>query len=685
VLAFALLTAPMAALADTDGSQADYDRAAHLEARTRDLLPLAHVETHWSPDSKTLWYPLRVNHKTTYIVINAVTGAREERTSAPTFLAATQPASRAAEAPADDDFPANSPDGHYTAIVRQHNLVLVDRRSHESVPLTTDASAEDSYSERDLFWSPDSRKLVALKTLAGQQHPVYLVESSPRDQLQPKLHTLQYLKPGDKIPLTKPHLFSVADKKEIAVPDTLFPNPWSLEDVRWDADSSRFTFVYNQRGHQVMRLVAVNATTGQSTPIINEQSKTFIEYNDKYFIHYLPETHEVIWMSERDGWNHLYLIDSSTGAVKNLITQGEWPVRGVDEVDDEHRQITFHCGGIYPGQDPYYVQYCRVNFDGTHLVKLTSADGTHKIRYSPDHRFFVDTYSRADLPPTTELHRTEDGSLVCPLESPTLAPLLAAGWKTPEQFTAKGRDGTTDIYGIIYRPSTYDPTRKYPVIENIYAGPQDSFVPKEFQRIDDMMLLAELGFIVVEIDGMGTSNRSKAFHDVCWHNLGDAGFPDRILWMKAAAAKDPAMDLSRVGIYGVSAGAQSSLRALEAHGDFYKAAVSDCGCHDNRMDKIWWNELWMGWPIGPWYAEQSNVTNAKNMNGKLLLIVGELDTNVDPSSTMQVVNALIKADKDFELLVVPGANHGAGESPYGKRRRADFFVRNLLHLEPRHP
>ena len=375
-------------------------------------------------------------------------------------------------------------------------------------------------------------------------------------------------------------------------------------------------------------------------------------------------------MSERDGWNHLYLIDATTGTIKNKITDGNWVVRGVDSVDDEHRQLYFHCGGIYPDQDPYYLQYCRINFDGTNLVHLTTANGTHKIAYSPDHRFYVDTYSRADLPPTTELHRTDDGSLICPIESPTLAPLLATGWRTPEQFVAKARDGTTDIYGLIYRPTTYDSTKKYPVIEDIYAGPQDSFVPKDFQRVNDMMKLAELGFIVVKIDGMGTSNRSKAFHDVCWHNLGDAGFPDRILWMKAAAAKDPAMDLSRVGVYGVSAGGQSALRALEAHGDFYKAAVSDCGCHDNRMDKIWWNELWMGWPIGPWYAEQSNVTNAKNVTGKLMLVVGELDTNVDPASTMQVVNALIKADKDFDLIVVPGANHGAGESPYGKRRRA---------------
>ena len=254
--------------------------------------------------------------------------------------------------------------------------------------------------------------------------------------------------------------------------------------------------------------------------------------------------------------------------------------------------------------------------------------------------------------------------------------MLQTGWKIPERFAAKGRDGTTDIYGVIFRPTNFDPAKKYPIIEEIYAGPQDSFVPKRFASFYPHQAMAELGFIVVQIDGMGTSNRSKKFHDVCWKNLADAGLPDRILWIRAAAAKYPYLDLNRVGIYGGSAGGQSAAAAVMTHGDFYKAAVADCGCHDNRMDKIWWNEQWMGWPVGPQYAANSNVTLAPGLKGKLLLIVGEMDTNVDPASTMQVVDALIRADKDFELLVIPGSNHGAAESPYGRRRRADFFVRN---------
>jgi dipeptidyl aminopeptidase/acylaminoacyl peptidase len=574
-----------------------------------------------------------------------------------------------------------SPDGKLTAYVDQSNIYLRDNATNAVSQLTTDGTDSDWYEDR-LFWSPDSRSLVTLKTLDGDHRKVYYVQSSPPDQLQPKLQSYDYPKPGDKIPLTKPHLFDIASRKEIPIKDDLFPNPWELSRMQWAEDSKRFTFVYNQRGHQVLRVIAADASSGKCTAIIDEQSKTFIDYSGKFYYANLPDAHEIIWMSERDGWNHLYLIDEQTGEVKNQITKGHWVVRGVDRIDKDKRQIWFRAGGIDPKQDPYYVHVCCVNFDGTELIDLTPGDGTHRVVYSPDNRFYLDTYSRVDLPPVTELRRTSDAKLICEVQRADDSRLRSAGWQQPEHFVAKGRDGVTDIYGVIYRPMHFDPAKKYPIIEDIYAGPQDSFVPKSFIRSNRDMAYAELGFIVVQIDGMGTSNRSKAFHDVCWHNLGDSGFPDRILWIKAAAEKYPYMDIDRVGIFGTSAGGQSALRAVEAFGDFYKAAVADCGCHDNRMDKIWWNEQWMGWPIGPWYEEQSNVTNAKDLHGALLLIVGEADHNVDPASTMQVVNALIKADKDFDLLVIPNAGHGQ-DGAYGDRRRKDFFVRNLLHFEPR--
>jgi dipeptidyl-peptidase-4 len=577
---------------------------------------------------------------------------------------------------------ADSPDGRWTTSVKNGNVVLKDKSSNTEFPLSSDATADEGY-EQGVFWSPDSKHLAAWRTHKAQEHLVYTVESSPKDQLQPKLHTQNYLKPGDQIAVTKPHLFSITDKREIPIQQTLFPNPWSVSQLRWASDSSRFTFLYNQRGHQVMRIIAVDAGSGEAKPLVNEEVKTFIDYTNKVFTRYLPETHEIIWMSERDGWNHLYLYDDTTGAVKNQITTGPWVVRGVDRIDEKARQIYFRAGGIDPEQDPYYIHYCRINFDGSGLVRLTTADGTHRIDYSPSGKYFLDTYSRVDLAPVTELHRAEDGKLIAQVERGDTFALSEVGWKAPERFVAKGRDGKTDIYGVIHRPIHFDENKKYPIIEDIYAGPQDSFVPKRFASFYPQQAIAELGFIVVQIDGMGTNNRSKAFHDVCFKNLADAGFPDRILWIKAAAAKYPYMDLTRVGLYGTSAGGQSALGGLLFHGDFYKAAVSNCGCHDNRMDKIWWNEQWMSWPVGPEYAACSNVVNAKNLTGKLMLFVGELDTNVDPASTMQVVNALIKADKDFDLVVFPGAGHGQ-VGAYGQRRLRDFFVRNLLGVEPRH-
>jgi dipeptidyl-peptidase 4 len=299
------------------------------------------------------------------------------------------------------------------------------------------------------------------------------------------------------------------------------------------------------------------------------------------------------------------------------------------------------------------------------------------VEFSPDGRFFVDRWSRADQPPVVELRRSADGNLVSELERTDASALLASGWTMPERFVAKGRDGQTDIHGVLIKPTHFDQAKKYPILEEVYAGPHGAFAPKDFGRLTRQHTLAELGFIVVQVDGMGTNHRGKAFHEVAWKNLQDAGFPDRIGWIRAAAATRPWMDLSRVGIYGGSAGGQNAMRALLDHGDFYQAAFADCGCHDNRMDKIWWNEQWLGWPVDDSYQRASNVLDAGKLSGALMLCVGSLDSNVDPASTMQVVDALEKADKSFELLVMPGANHGAAESPYASRRRMEFFVRHL--------
>ncbi|MCX6561221.1 MAG: DPP IV N-terminal domain-containing protein [Candidatus Aminicenantes bacterium] len=576
-----------------------------------------------------------------------------------------------------------SPDGQWEAFIRDYNVFVraIDKAKKMEFPLSYDGGEGNYYTYRSLVWSPDSKKIAAVRIKPGFHRFLTYIESSPVDQRQPKYSEFEYAKPGDVLDLDQPVLLLLEDRRSIAVDNARFPNPYDLTPAVWRKDSRAFTFEYNQRGHQVYRIIEVNGTTGAVRAVLSEEPKTFFCYSSKKFRFDLADGKDVVWMSERDGWNHLYLIDGATGLVKNQITKGEWVVREVDKVDETAGQVYFQASGMDPGIDPYFVQYFRINLDGSGLTRLTEGEANHTAVYSSDMAYMVDTRSRVDSPPVMNVRRTLSREVVLTAETTDISALVKAGWKAPEVFTAKARDGRTDIWGVIYRPLAFNPKKKYPVIENIYAGPHGSFAPKTFSAYSAMQALAEIGFIVVQMDGLGTSNRSKEFHDYAWKNLGDAGFPDRILWHKAAAAKYPSYDITRVGIYGTSAGGQSALGGLLFHPEFYKAGFAACGCHDNRMDKIWWNEQWMGWPLGPEYAAASNVDNAYRLQGKLLLIVGEMDQNVDPASTYQVVNALIKANKTFDLLVIPGAGHTAG-GDYGARKRNDFFVHALLGVEP---
>jgi dienelactone hydrolase len=579
-------------------------------------------------------------------------------------------------------------DGKYEAFVQNFNVFLKPAGDQPAYPISFDGSENNYYSLRSFAWSPDSRKLVAYHTRPGYDREVTYIESSPADQIQPKHTVIHYVKPGDTLDIAFPVLFDVVSKQATEIDHTLFPNPYSISTPIWWKDSRGFTFEYNQRGHQAYTVIEADAQTGKTRPLIAETTKTFFYYSNlgpglsagRKYRHDVNDGKEIIWASERDGWEHLYLYDGTTGKIKNQITKGNWLVREVEHVDDEKRQIWFEAGGTVPGQDPYFTQLYRINFDGTGLTKFTDADGTHTVSFSHDRKFYVDTWQRVDLAPVAQLRRASDQTVVMDLDKGDTSALLAAGFKSPEVFVAKGRDGKTDIWGTITRPMNFDPAKKYPVIENIYAGPQGSFVPKTFTAVSPDQALAELGFIVVHIDGMGTSNRSKAFHDVAFKNLGDAGFPDRILWHQAAAAKYPYYDISRVGIFGTSAGGQNSLGGVLFHPEFYKVVVTNSGCHDNRMDKMWWNEQWMSWPLGPQYAASSNVDNAYRLQGKALIVIGEMDTNVDPASSLQVVNALVKAHKHFDMLYIPGQNHGVGILA-DEHYRDDYFVHNLLGVE----
>ncbi|MCI0640102.1 MAG: S9 family peptidase [Gemmataceae bacterium] len=555
-----------------------------------------------------------------------------------------------------------SPDGKWTALLKDNNVYLKDKDGVET-QLTKNGVVGDAYG--NLSWSPDSKALLAYRTTPGDRKEVYMIESSPKDQLPAKLHTRVYPRPGDRFDMHEMWLIDVETKKPIQVETERIDAFKGTPRPRWRKDGSRFTFEKTERGHQRFRIIEVDARTGKTRDIYDEKAETFVDSYSFKHLQYLDDSGEILLTSEMDGWKHLYLIDAKEGKVKHQATKGEFVVRGVDRVDEKNRQIWFRASGKNADQDPYFLHYYRVNFDGSGLVALTEGNGTHTIEYSPDRKYLIDTYSRVDMPPVHELRRVSDGALVCELDKADVSALADTGWRAPEVFVAKGRDGKTDIWGIVCRPQNYDENKKYPVIEYIYAGPQGSFTPKSFSAYRPMAALAELGFIVVQCDGMGTANRSRAFHDVCWKNLADAGFPDRILWIKALAKKYSYVDITRVGIYGTSAGGQNSTGALLFHPEFYKVAVSSCGCHDNRLDKWNWNEQWMGL-AGAHYEKQSNVTNAHKLQGKLLLIVGELDTNVPFESTLRVVDALIKARKDFDLIFVPGMGHSNGGA-YGDR------------------
>lgn len=576
--------------------------------------------------------------------------------------------------------PVTSPDGKWTAFIKNDNVYVREVATGKEKQLSQDGTLSNYYSSY-IQWSPDSKSVVSCRIRPVEKRYVYYVESSPADQAQPKLHKQEYAKPGDELRFKVPCIFEVESGRRLIPSTELFSHQYELSGPMWNADSKAITFEYNERGHKVYRVLEMSAVDGSVRTLIEEKEEKYVNY-PRIYRNYLSDGKRIIWSSERDNYNHLYLYDRATGKPLNQITKGEWYVRGVQHVDEANEVIYFSANGMKKGEDPYLIHYYKINFDGSNLVELTPEEGMHQCWYSSDYKYLVDVYSKVDQAPIAVLRDAKNGKIRMQLDKADISALLANGWKAPEVFSAKGRDGKTDMWGVIYRPSNFDPSKKYPVIEYIYSGPGDQYVPKTFSSYNWWMTsLAELGFIVVQVDGMTTSFRSKEFEEVCYKNLKDAGLPDHIAWIKAAAQKYPYMDIDRVGIFGCSAGGQESTGTVLFHPEFYKAAYSACGCHDNRMDKIWWNELWMGYPVDESYSACSNVDNAHLLSRPLMLVVGELDDNVDPASTMQVANALIKANKDFELVVIPGAHHTMGED-FGEHKRYDFFVRHLMGVTP---
>lgn len=677
---------------------ADYTRADSI-LKCNELVYSPAIKPSWIDSSHYFYYK---NHEKTgdfFYLVNAENGKKQKASTKKelaAFFSAKQ--KKLAESLLNEDKkesnrwsrnkktePVKSPDGKWEAYIKDNNVFISpinkDKEAKkEEIALTMDGSPNLRYDAWSLNWSPNSKKLATVKVREVKERRIPLIESSPTSQKQPILQWRNYAKPGDVIPVSVPVLLDIDSHKQIPLDVALYENQFNLYLTGWRKDSRAFTFEFNQRGHQRYIVGEVNATDGSIRHLADEQTRTFIYYYNNYRYD-LNDGAEMLWISERDGWRHLYLIDNRSGQIKQ-VTKGEWVVRKVDYVDETNRKVYFMASGFNKGEDPYNQHYCCINLDGSGFTDLTPENGNHKVSFSKDRKYFTDVYSRPDLPAVSLLRQSDKPSRIVELQKADITDLTATGWQMPGVFCAKGRDGKTDIWGNIYRPSNFNASRSYPVVEMIYAGPHDSHVDKDFRATNHLLSkLVELGFIVVSIDGMGTCNRSKAFHDVCWKNIKDAGFPDRIAWIKAAAKKYSYMNIDRVGIYGWSAGGQNAMAALLFHNDFYKVAVALCGCHDNRMDKIWWNEQWMGYPLDESYSASSNVDNAHLLKGKLLLINGELDDNVDPTSTLQVVKALMNANKNFEQLYLPGKSHSLG-GPFEMRKLHDFFVEHVMGQTP---
>jgi dipeptidyl aminopeptidase/acylaminoacyl peptidase len=602
---------------------------------------------------------------------------------------------------------ALSPDNKSSVFIRDNNLWMRDVASGKETQLTTDGEKDFGYSTDNagwtasnnavVLWSPDSKKIATYQQDQRGVGEMYLVNTTVG---HPTLQAWKYPLPGDKIvttiqrvviDVTVPKVVRLqmpADQHRSTLCDDI--KCAGTMDVQWNSDGTQLMFVSTSRDHKVEQLKIADAATGAVRDVFEEKTATFYESGaGRMNWHYLPDTNEFIWFSEQSNWGQLYLYDLTTGKLKNQITTGEGNVTQINRLDEKNRVIYFQGVGKEKGRDPYFTHLYSVGFDGKHQMLLTPDDGNHAVEWSPSFKYFVDTYSKPDVPPVAAL-RDATGRLVTPLEKADISKLLDSGWKPPQPITMKARDGVTDIYGLMFKPANLDAAKKYPIINHIYPGPQTGSVGSRSFSVarGDCQALAELGFVVVEIDGMGTPSRSKKFHEAYFGDMGDNTLPDQVAGMKELARKYPWIDIEKVGIYGHSGGGYATAGAMFHYPDFFKVGISESGNHDNRVYEDDWAEKWMGLdekkPGGnsP-YDNQANQNFAKNLKGHLLLAHGTVDNNVPPYNTLLVVSELIKANKDFDLILFPNRQHGYGaDSNYMTRRRWDYFVRYLMGAEP---
>jgi dipeptidyl-peptidase-4 len=601
-----------------------------------------------------------------------------------------------------------SPDGQFAVYIRDDNLWVREISTKTERQLTTDGVKDYGYatdnagwtrSDRPVVsWSPDSKKIATFQQDQRGVGEMYLVETKVG---HPVLQAWKYPLPGDKvvsmiervvIPLDGPRVVRLKmppDQHRSTFSDDIKTSDGRMGDLQWSPDGKRLVFISTSRDHKDEVVRVADAETGDVRDVFEEKAATYFESgSDDANWRFLAASNELIWYSERDNWAHLYLYDLETGRLKNQITSGDWPVLQLMQVDEKNRRVTFLAGGREKGRDPYFRHLYSIGLDGSGIRLLTPEDADHEVSLSPSGLYFIDSYSKPDVPQASVL-RNAEGKLILNLEKADISRLLATGWKPPIPITVKARDGQTDLYGLMFRPTNFDPNKKYPIINNIYPGPQSgsvmsrSFLPAH----GDTQALAELGFIVVQIDGMGNPGRSKAFHDTYYGNMGDNTLPDQVAGMKELAQRYPWIDIDKAGIYGHSGGGFATCDAMFRYPDFFKVGVSQAGNHDNRGYEDDWGEKWQGLLVAKEdgtsnYDSQANQNFAKNLKGKLLLAHGTTDSNVPPYNTLLVVNELIKANKDFDLILFPNRSHGFGSEPYMARRRWDYFVRYLLGAEP---
>ena len=600
-----------------------------------------------------------------------------------------------------------SPDKTKAVFIKDYNLWVKDAKTNEQKQLTFDGIKDFGYATDNagwtssdgaiVRWSPDSRKIATFRQDQRNVGDMYLASTNVG---HPTLRSWKYPLPGDKdIPMISRCVINVEDAKVIMFNIPPDPHRASLsddisssgtfDDIDWNPDGTEVAFLSTSRDHKQEKFRIANAISGEVREVFEEVVPT--QYESGWGAinwRYLPKTKEIIWFSERDDWGHLYLYDATTGKVKNQITKGNWVVTRLVRVDEKNRLLYFMASGTQP-ENPYFSQFYKIGFDGKNLSLLTPGAGTHSVSFSPSENYFIDTYSKPDVPSVTVL-RDMNGKQITELEKTDISRLKAAGWKPPTPFSVKAADGKTDIYGIMFTPTNLDAKRKYPVVDYIYPGPQSGSVGSwSFSAArGDHQSLAELGFIVVLIEGTGNPNRSKSFHDAYWPDMSTNTLPDQVAGIRQLSQRYSYIDTNKVGIWGHSGGGFATAAAMFRYPDFFKVGISESGNHDNRNYEDDWGERYIGLltknPDGTDnYTAQANQIYAKNLKGKLMLAHGMMDNNVPPYNTMLVVEALTKANKDYDLVIFPNAGHGYGtDSPYMMRRRWDYFVKNLLGKEP---